>query len=129
MKHFGNQLNEAIRKKNIKQKELAIKLGVTEVTLTKWKSQNSIDASKLENISKILNIPITYWFDETLINSQHIINGDKSAASIYGNANANVVELANKDKEKEIEHLKVLLDEKEKALQDKERTIQILMNK
>ncbi|KAA6337759.1 hypothetical protein EZS27_014188 [termite gut metagenome] len=122
MKHFGNQLDEIIRKKNIKQKELANKLGITEVTLTKWKSQNSIDASKLENLSKILNIPIIYWFDEIPVNNQSIVNSNKSAASVYGDAK--VVELASKDKENEIEieHLKMLLEEKE-------RTIQILMNK
>jgi transcriptional regulator with XRE-family HTH domain len=126
MKHFGNQLNEIIKKKNIKQKELAIKLGITEVTLTKWKSQNSIDASKLENISRILNIPIISWFDDVSNGNQTITTkGKGNAASIYGDAV--VGEMASKDKE--IEHLKSLLDEKEKALQDKERTIQILMNK
>ncbi|MBD4336670.1 XRE family transcriptional regulator, partial [Xanthomonas citri pv. citri] len=43
-------------------------------------------------------------------------NGDGSAASIYGNATAGALA----DKDKEIEHLKELLKEKE-------RTIQILM--
>ena len=47
-----------------------------------------------------------------------IVNGDGSASSVYGDAT--VGELADKDKE--IEHLKQLLEEKE-------RTIQILMDK
>lgn len=117
MKHFGNQLDEILKKKRIKQKDFAERIGITPVTMTKWKSLSSIDAAKLENISKMLNVPISYWFDESPSN-QSIVNGNGSAASVYGNAI--VGELADKDRE--IEHLKQLLAEKE-------RTIQILMGK
>ncbi|KAA6329801.1 hypothetical protein EZS27_021420 [termite gut metagenome] len=86
----------------------------------KYYNYSAFDSNRILEFSKILNIPITYWFNEIPSNSQSIVNGNKSAASIYGNAN--VVELVNKDKDKEIEHLKTLLEEKE-------RTIQILMNK
>lgn len=115
MKHFGNQLTELFKKKRIIQKDFAAKIGVTTVTISKWKSQSSIDAEKLEEISKLLNVPITYWFDESVSNNS-IANGDGSASSIYGNATANYCA----DKDKEIEHLKELLKEKE-------RTIKILM--
>ena len=118
MKHFGNQLDELFRKKRIRQKDFADKMGVTAVTITKWKSQESIDAAKLEAISKILNIPISYWFDDDCQFNQSIVHGDGSVASIYGNATAGMIA----DKDKEIEHLKLLLKEKE-------RTIQILMQK
>ena len=52
-----------------------------------------------------------------------VTNGNGSAASVYGNAI--VGELSNKDKE--IEHLKQLLREKQNIIEEKERTIQILM--
>lgn len=116
MKHFGNQLDELFRKKKIVQKDFAEKMGVSTVTVSKWKLQESIDAAKLEIISKELNVPITYWFDKTNSVNQSIVNGNGSAASVYGNAV--VGELAHKDEE--IAHLKQLLKEKE-------RTIQILM--
>lgn len=119
MKHFGNQLDELFRKKRIVQKDFADKMGVTAVTITKWKSQESIDAAKLEAISKVLNIPISYWFDDESNFNQSIVNGNGSAASVYGNATSgHIID----DKDKEIDHLKVLLEEKE-------RTIQILMDK
>lgn len=54
-----------------------------------------------------------------------IANGNGSASSVYGNATAGVIA----DKDKEIEHLKQLLEEKDKIINEKERTIQILMNK
>ena len=72
----------------------------------------------MEAISKILNIPISYWFDDENCQLNQSVVGDGSAASIYGNATAGVIA----DKDKEIEHLKQLLKEKE-------RTIKILMDK
>ena len=116
MKHFGNQLDELFRKKKIVQKDFAEKIGVSTVTISKWKSKESIDAAKLEIISKELNVPITYWFDKNDSVNQSIVNGNGSAASVYGNVV--VGELEHKDEE--IAHLKQLLEEKE-------RTIQILM--
>lgn len=116
MKHFGNQLDELFRKKKVVQRDFAEKMGVSSVTITKWKSQESIDALRLEKISKVLNIPITYWFDDIESYNQSIAKGNGCAASVYGNATAGVIA----DREKEIEHLKELLEEKE-------RTIQILM--
>ena len=113
MKHFGNQLDELFRKKRIIQKDFADRMGVTAVTITKWKSQESIDAAKLEAISKILNIPISYWFDDENCQLNQSVVGDGSAASIYGNATAGVIA----DKDKEIEHLKQLLKEKERLIQ------------
>lgn len=117
MKHFGNQLDELFKKKRIIQKDFAEKMGVTTVTITKWKSKESIDAATLEEISKVLNVPISYWFD-LKESASSIVNGDKSAASVYGNATVSTTN----EKDKEIEHLKQLLEEKE-------RTIQILMSK
>lgn len=118
MKHFGNQLDELFRRKRIVQKDFADRMGVTPVTITKWKSSASIDAVKLEAISKALNVPISYWFDNDCQSHQSIVNGDGSAASVYGDATAAGIMA---DKDKEIEHLKQLLDEKE-------RLIQVLMN-
>lgn len=117
MKHFGNQLDELLKKKKIKQKDFAEQIGLSVVTVSKWKLLDSIDAAKLENVSKMLNVPITYWFDE-IQSSQTIVTGNGNAATVFGNAT--VGQLADKDKE--IEHLKQLLKEKE-------RTIQILMSK
>ena len=76
-----------------------------------------MQAGDLEKVAHILNVPISTFFNE-VDSSNSIINGDKSAASIYGNATT----ITNDDKDKEIEHLKELLAEKE-------RTIQILMSK
>lgn len=123
MKHFGTQLDILFREKKIVQKKFAEKIGVTEVTVSKWKSLRSIDAETLERIAQILNVPVEYFFDD--VKYQKVVSANHgSAASINGNA---VVRNVNRDKDndcdknKEIEHLKQLLEEKE-------RTIKILMS-
>lgn len=125
MKHLGNEADRIIRVKRLKKKDIAEKMGITDVYLSRLLKYESFDASLLEKLSKVIHIPITYWFEESEIKNQSIVNGNGSAASIYGNASAG--ELIDKDKE--ISHLKDLLQEKENIIKEKERTIQILMSK
>ena len=116
MKHIGSEADSIIRKKRLKKKDIAEEMGITTVYLSQIFKKESSEAYLLEKLSKAIRVPVSYWFDETNIANQSIANGDGSAASIYGNATAGALA----DKDKEIEHLKELLKEKE-------RTIQILM--
>ena len=51
-------LKELLKKKGIKQKWLADKIGVSEVTVSKWCSEISKPRKgNLEKMSKILNVP------------------------------------------------------------------------
>ena len=121
MKHFGNQLETILKKKRILQKELADKIGCTGVTLSKWKKKSeTIKCLELEEISKVLGVSITYWFDDDVAPAKNtsVAKGHGSAASIYGDATAGTIA----EKDKEIALLKELLAEKE-------RTIQILIEK
>lgn len=98
-------------------KRLAEEIGMSEQNLHRCINLNKIQAGELEKIAQIFNVPIGYFFDN-IPSNQSIVNGNGSAASVYGNATAGVLS----DKEKEIEHLRELLKEKE-------RTIQLLINK
>jgi len=52
-------LKELLQSKGIKQKWLAAKLGVSEVTLSSWVKGKSIPHKKhLEKLSDLLNIPL-----------------------------------------------------------------------
>lgn len=52
-------LKELIKSKGIKQKWLALKLGVSEVTVSNWVKEKSIPSQKhLAKLSEILNIPV-----------------------------------------------------------------------
>lgn len=51
-------LKELIKSKGIKQKWLALKLGVSEVTVSNWVKEKSIPSKKhLLKMSKLLDIP------------------------------------------------------------------------
>lgn len=118
MKHIGSEADRIIREKRFKKRDIASLMGITDVYLSQIFKKESIDAYLLEKLSQAIRVPISYWFDETNSINQTIVNGDGSAASIYGNATAGIMA----EKDKEIEHLKQLLNEKE-------RLIQVLMNK
>lgn len=52
-------LKELIKSKGIKQKWLALKLGVSEVTVSNWVKEKSMPSQKhLEKLSEVLNIPV-----------------------------------------------------------------------
>lgn len=109
MKHFGKQLDQILRKTGIFQKDLARQIGCTNVTLSKWKKNpKTIKCLELEEISKILGVSITYWFDD-VAPAKNIVYDDATNRKIA-------------EKDKEIAFLKELLAEKE-------RTIQILIEK
>lgn len=118
MKHIGCEADRIIREKRLKKRDIASLMGITDVYLSQIFKKESIDASLLEKLSQAIRVPISYWFDETNSINQSIVNSDGSAVSVYGNATAGIMA----DKDKEIEHLKQLLSEKE-------RLIQVLMNK
>lgn len=65
MKHAGKEIYNIIKNKRLKQKDVANMLNMSTVNLSKIFKKESIDASLLEKITKTLNIPINYFFDES----------------------------------------------------------------
>ena len=52
-------LKELFKSKGIKQKWLASKLGVSEVTISNWVKEKSVPSKiHLEKLSELLNVPI-----------------------------------------------------------------------
>ena len=112
------KIKEIARAKRISIKNLAENVGITEQGLQKLIRDNSTKVETLEKIAHELEVPIGYFFDDTLLGTQITQTGDKNQV---GNGNI-IMEHQNDTMAKEIEHLK-------KILEEKERTIQILMNK
>lgn len=118
-----NAIRNLAEAKGITLRELSSMLGISEDGLQKMMQKGSTKTTTLERLSEILDVPIGYFFDD--VKYQKVVSANHgSAASINGNA---VVRNVNRDKDndcdknKEIEHLKQLLEEKE-------RTIKILMS-
>lgn len=118
------KIRELCERKEGGVKRLAEEIGMSEQNLHRCITLNKIQAGELEKIAHILDVHIGYFFDNIPVN-QSIANGNGSAASVYGNATSGVII----DKDKEIEHLKALLEERERVITEKERTIQILIQK
>lgn len=116
-------IKELADKKNISLKDLATELKITPDGLQKMMKRNSTTTETIEKIASILGVQAGIFF-EGYNSANQLINGNGNTASIFGNITAE--DMANKDKE--ISHLKELLAEKERVIEEKERTIQILMN-
>lgn len=111
-------------RQNISLKDLAEELNMTPDGLQKMMKRNSTKTETLEKIAGILGVQAGIFFDG-YNSANQLINGDGNTASIFGNITAE--DMVNKDKE--IIHLKALLSEKERIIEEKERLIQILMSK
>ncbi len=78
----------------------------------------------LESIADYFKVPMDYFFDREVDCS-----GINIGHQVKGNGNNVSGDITLSECRKEIEHLKSLLEEKERIISEKERTIQILMNK
>lgn len=97
-------------------KKLAIDIGMSEQNLHRCLNNNKIQAGDLEKIASLLGVSILTFFDEGLTQNNAIASGRNSIAAVNSAVNGN----------KALEEKVTLL---ERILDEKERTIQILMNK
>ena len=100
-------------------KKIAAEIGMSEANLHRCINNNKIQASDLEKIASLLKINIGVFFNEDVSGrNQAIANGDSSVAAVNS-------EVSVGNNAVLIERLKYL----ERLLEEKERTIQILMEK
>ena len=113
-----DKIRRLFEDRNISQAQFIKDTGISKSNLYVWLNGSSVPgADKPEIIADYFNLPIDYFFDRS-INSTEISIGHQ----IKGNGNKVSGDITLSECQKEIEHLKELLKEKE-------RTIQILMNK
>ncbi len=61
--NFRNRVEELIRSRGMTHREFASRLGVSEVTVSRWLSgERSPSRDNLENIAKVLDVPLSYFF-------------------------------------------------------------------
>ena len=101
-------INELSKKKKISQKDFCECVGLTDVSLRRIIERNSTKTETLEKIAQILNVPIGYFFGEQ---PGIVISGEHNQVH---NGQGNQI---MSSQEKEIEHLRELLAEKERLIQ------------
>jgi transcriptional regulator with XRE-family HTH domain len=109
-------IRDLVENKNMTIRELSNKIGMTDSAMHALIKKGSTNTSTLEKIAQELDVPVGYFFDDTPNN----ITANHGSVALGNHSVAGNISLS--DCQKELEHLKQLLEEKE-------RTIQILMNK
>ena len=118
----GQKINKLIEERHITKKSLFEYMGTSASGLDSIIKNCNPTAEKIEQIADFFQLPIDYFFDRN--NPGNITS---IGHQITGDGNRVTGDIGLSECQKEIEHLRQLLEEKEKAIADKERTIQILM--
>ena len=119
-----DKIRRLFEDRNISQAQFIKDTSISKSNLYVWLNNTSIPgADNLEIIADYFNVPIDYFFDRET-NSLGISIGHQ----VTGNGNKISGDITLSECQKEIEHLNALLEEKERVISEKERTIQILMN-
>lgn len=116
-----HSINELLKRKKISQKDFCERVGLTDVSLRRIIERNSTKTETLEKIAESLNVPIGYFFGEQ---SGIVISGVHNQVH-----NGQGDQIMMTPEQKEIEHLRAIIEAKDKIIEEKERLIQILINK
>lgn len=115
-----NRLNQMFENSKLSKVEFAKRCGITRATLDNALQGGDIRVSILEKIASVLDIPVGTLFDDSPSLSLMGDNNQVNAHGAHDNINGGTVDVA-------------VLEERIKAmqqlLQEKERTIKILMEK
>lgn len=117
-------LRKLMNENRVKKVTFYQSLGISKTQLDNILNGKSLPGSdKLEMMANYFNVPIDYFFDRD--SERSILN---IGNTVSGNEN-NIGNYSMSECQKEVEHLKAILEEKEAVIAEKERTIQILLNK
>lgn len=113
---IGFKINQLAESRGLPLSELAVRLGKTKQAIYDLIKKEDVNTSIVRECSKIFGVPISYFFEEQAV--ENSISNITGAAAINGNA-------TNSESLKCQEKIELL----ERILEEKERTIQILLNK
>lgn len=114
----------------VNNSNLASMSGVSDVTISKILNGADAKISTIEKIAEALKVPVGYFFDDSTI-SQVSTGNSNIVVGRDNNGHINMAECQDKleDALLEIKHLKAVIEGKDRLLEEKERLINVLMNK
>lgn len=118
-----NRIEQLLEERKVTKVYLAQQIGVSLAGLKKMIAGNSLPSvEKVEKIADFFNVPMDFFFDREAerisVNIGHQVSG---TGNITGDISLN-------ECQKELEHLKEIIKEKDKIIEEKERLIQILLS-
>lgn len=124
------KLQALMSQSKINNSSLASLSGLSDVTISKILNGADAKISSIERIAEALNVPVGYFFDDSVINQ---VNSGKSNVLVGRDNNGQISVSECQDRLEdallEIEHLKDIIDGKDKLIDEKERLINVLMSK
>lgn len=124
------KLQALMSQSKINNSSLASLSGLSDVTISKILNGADAKISSIERIAEALNVPVGYFFDDSVINQ---VNSGKSNVLVGRDNNGQISVSECQDRLEdallEIEHLKEIIDGKDKLIEEKERLINVLMSK
>lgn len=109
----------------LSKKEFCKKVEISVQTLENTLRGSEIGSRKLERIADFFKVPVDYFYDREVDFDEKWHIGH----SVSGNGNKVSGDISLSECQKELEHLRELLHEKQIIIDEKERTIQILITK
>lgn len=129
--NIGSVVKELMVKQKVEVAELAKRLGKTEHEVCDLLEKEDLNASLIKELSSALDVPVTIFFDNSTNNnmsstgSHNVLVGRDN----NGKMSASTCKELLEDALCEIKHLKIVIELKDKLLEEKERLINVLMNK
>lgn len=118
------RINELLEERRIKKVDFCEKVNISATTLNRTTEKGAeIGCIKLERIADFFQVPMDYFFERNYKQPDSTNTIEKgmdlsSGNTINGiNGNGNAITMSYNDQQREIEHLKVLLKEKERMIQ------------
>jgi len=114
----ANKIKQLINASGILQRDFAKQIGISLAGLQYIFNSNSTNIETLIKISDYFNVPVGYFFDQSsnsdLTKQEIINNGINNGNFQIGNNNRSIIKL--NECQKEVEHLRLLIKEKEKVI-------------
>lgn len=108
----GEELKNRLKKARYSITDLAEMLGTTRPNLSQALSVKDVKTGLIEELSKVLDLPISYFFGEEAKCNNATANGKSSVAAI----NSNVTMESGEMLKERVKHLEELLAEKERLI-------------
>lgn len=112
-------------------KRLAYDIGMSEANLHRCINKNKIQASDLEKIANCLGVDVVTFFDlsNKNVGQKTVTSNDYSVVPVHGDTAETTSNVTTAVLEERIRSLQEQLKSQRQLLEEKERTIKILMSK
>lgn len=124
----GKRLKEKVLMANVPLTVIAERMGITAQSLNSCFKGKDVRSNTIERIAEALGVNMSFFYPAD--DSKNAIASGDSAVAV--NTNTGSISASTGDTvilQERVKLLERLLDEKDKQLEDKERTIKILMGK